>query len=187
MPPPGDAVRCRFWDCRSDFSVQHGLPIALSGGNLAAVVCCFRLEGEMTGNENSSTADDVSISEVGRPRCVYPDGTPVPEPGLSTEAANSMGWGPMFGALYMDLSDGDRSTVVGALQTPGAAVLTARCSPNDIFFSHMSLVGWSEVVPDGVPAELAKLPIGQQFRSYKITDLGRSALPNLLSLPRFRR
>ena len=107
--------------------------------------------------------------------CQYADGTAAPEPGPSPEALHSKSWGPKLKVLFNNLSDGEKSNVLAVMETPDAALLTMKCSNNDLFWIHLSLVGMSEVEPDSLPELLA-----DKGRAWKLTGLGYRTLPALL-------
>lgn len=111
----------------------------------------------------------------GHAACFYADGTSAPEPGPSPAARKSKDWGPKFVELFNTLSKGDKSTVVAILQRPGAALLTTKCSNNDLFWTHLSLIGLSGEAPDAVPAALA-----ETGRAFELTEQGSQTLPLLL-------
>ena len=114
--------------------------------------------------------------------CRYADGATAPEPGLSQKALESKDWGPKLVELFNNLSKGDKSIVAAILRKPGAALMTTKCSNNDLFWTHLSLVGMSEVVPDAVPAAAADFA-----RAFKLTARGSRDLPGLLRLDGIRR
>ncbi len=108
--------------------------------------------------------------------CTYHDGTAAPEPGVSQEALDSQDWGPTFVTLFKRLNDGDKSTLAAISEIDNAALLTNKCSNNDLLWTHLSLVGMSREDPDsGLPAEAA-----ENFRVFNLTDLGRKELPALI-------
>lgn len=110
--------------------------------------------------------------------CTYADGTAAPEPGLSVEAVDSEDWGPTFVRLFKRLNDGDKSTLAAMLEIDNSALLTNKCSNNDLLWTHLSLLGMSQEDPDsGLPAEAT-----EDFRVFILTDHGREALPGLILL-----
>ena len=117
----------------------------------------------------------IVLPSTGWTACTYADGTPAPQPGPSKAAAASKSWEPKFVELYSSLSKGDKSVVASALKVPNAEILTTRCSNHDLFWSHLSLAGISEVVDIGLPE-----PVKELTRAYKLTPSGRKSLPDLL-------
>ena len=108
--------------------------------------------------------------------CTFADGTAAPEPGLSQAALDSKDWGPTFVRLFKRLNDGDKSTLAAIVEVGNAALLTNKCSNNDLLWTHLSLVGMSQEDPDsGLPAEAA-----DDFRVFILTDHGREVLPDLI-------
>ena len=104
-----------------------------------------------------------------------PTARPRRRPGLSEEARNSREWGPQFVTLYNNLSKGDQSTLTAMLQHKNSALVTAKCSANDLFWTHLSLVGLSEQDPESLAEGLPEIA-----RAFKLTDEGRSTIPGLL-------
>lgn len=121
------------------------------------------------------------LPSFGHASCNFADGTAAPKPGPSQEAMNSRAWGPTLVKLFNALSKGDKSILAAVLNKPGAATLTTECSNNDFFWTHLSLVGMSELAPDAVPAGL---PI--QARAFKLTEQGAQVLPGLLRAEQFQ-
>ncbi len=111
--------------------------------------------------------------------CTYADGTPAPEPGVSQEAQDSLDWGPTFVKLFKGLSDGDKSTLVAILRQSDAVLLTTKCSANDLFWTHLSLVEMSEEAPDVIPEEWPQ-ELADNSRAFGLTEYGREVLPGLL-------
>lgn len=111
--------------------------------------------------------------------CTYADGTAAPEPGLSQEALDSEDWAPTFVRLLSRLNEGDRSTLVAILIADNAALVTNKCSNNDLLWTHLSLVGISEEDPDSVPVGLPE-DVAGTIRAFTLTDHGRDTLPGLL-------
>lgn len=116
----------------------------------------------------------VGVPSSGWAACKYADGTAAPEPGFLHKATESKTWGPKFIELYGQLSKSDQSVVAGMVQDSGVA-MTTKCSNHDLFWTHLSLVGWSKVVTDGIPPELQKIG-----RTYALTDEGRKSVRELL-------
>lgn len=117
----------------------------------------------------------LTLPSSGWAACKYADGTPAPEPGVSEAATASKNWESKFVELYSALSRGDKSVVASALKVGNAEVLTTRCSAHDLFWTHLSLVGMSEVVDMGLPE-----PVRELTRAYKLTTHGQNALSDLL-------
>lgn len=115
--------------------------------------------------------------------CLNPNGTNAPEPGLSKQAQKSKSWGPALVKLFNNLSAGDKSAVVAVLQRPDGILLITKCSNNDLFWTHISLVGMSEVKPEAIPSGL---PAAQtkKFRAYRLTTSGYQRLPSFLRMVR---
>ncbi len=111
--------------------------------------------------------------------CLYPNGTSAPEPGLSNQAQKSKSWGPSLVKLFNNLSAGDKSILVAVLQKRGGVLLTTKCSNNDLFWIHLSLVGMSEVKPDAIPTGLPAAQ-AKKMRAFKLTASGYQRLPSFL-------
>lgn len=116
----------------------------------------------------------ICLPSTGWAACKYADGTAAPEPGFSQEATESKTWGPKFVELYGQLSKGDQSIVAAMVQDTGVA-MTTKCSNHDLFWTHLSLLGWSKVVTNGIPPELQKIG-----RTYALTDKGKKSVRELL-------
>ncbi len=116
----------------------------------------------------------VTTAEADAP-CFYSDGAQVPEPGFSEAAMHAYEFGPQLKASFDALSDGEVSTVVALLEHPGSTLLTMKCSANDVFWTHLSLVGLSDTSDDAVPADLAG-----KARGYRVTEEGQQLLPGLI-------
>ena len=108
--------------------------------------------------------------------CTYADGTAAPQPGLSQEAVDSEDWNPTFVRLFKNLNEGDRSTLAAIVEIDNSALLTNKCSDNDLLWTHLSLVGMSREDPDpGLPPEATA-----DFRVFVLTEYGREMLPDLI-------
>ncbi len=107
--------------------------------------------------------------------CTFPDGSAAPEPGLLGDMPDLREWNVEFVELYNNLSKGDRSTLVAVLRQDATVLMTSRCSPNDLLWTHLSLVGMSEV-DDGVVAE----QLAERVRGYRLTRFGRDFLSQAL-------
>ena len=118
----------------------------------------------------------IVLPSAGWAECTYADGTPAPEPGPSSEAEASPTWKAKFVELYSNLSRGDKSVVDAVLKVGDEPVLISRCSPHDLFWTHLSLLGLSEVVDAKLPD-----PVGKLTRAYKLTPKGQKLLPGYIA------
>ena len=121
----------------------------------------------------------IALPSAGRASCTYADGSPAPKPGLAPDAGKSAAWGAKFVELFGNLSKGDKSTVDAALKVENAQVLVTRCTPHDLFWTHLSLLGLSEVVDAKLPD-----PVAELTRAYQLTSKGQKVLPSYIAMTR---
>ncbi|MBO6783318.1 MAG: hypothetical protein JJ899_08630 [Alphaproteobacteria bacterium] len=121
------------------------------------------------------TALAVGWSSQAHAECTYADGTAAPAPGMSEQAKTSNAWGPRFVSLYNNLNKGDQATLDAMLDHRNSALVTSKCSPNDLFWTHLSLVGLSEEDPESLSEGLPEIA-----RAFKLTDQGRRRIPAML-------
>ena len=116
----------------------------------------------------------IALPPAGWASCTYADGIPAPKPGPLPEASKSAAWGEKFVELYMNLSKADKSTIDAVLKVGDETVLITRCSPHDLFWTHLSLLELSEVVDAKLPD-----PVAELTRAYKLTSKGRESAARL--------
>ncbi|MEM1298409.1 MAG: hypothetical protein AAGH68_03950 [Pseudomonadota bacterium] len=92
---------------------------------------------------------------------------------------NSLDFGPMMATTYAELFPGDKSVNVTALRDPEAVMLTSACSPNHVFWTHLSLVDMTR--PADLPLNADAPPEARAImRAFSFTDRGRQVLPGML-------
>ena len=115
-----------------------------------------------------------AIAINGRAQCFYVDGTAAAPRGFSSEIFTSPTSGPLMLRLYRMLSVDERAVLSRALTTPNVALVTQRCGPNDLFWSHLSNLGWFAPVND-----LENIAAHEQ--AYVMTGEGATVLPTLIA------
>jgi len=80
--------------------------------------------------------------------------------------------------LLQRASAADRSVLAASLETPDSQIATVRNSSNDVLWSKMVELGFAQemTLDIDLPAALKHI----QPKSFALTELGRTALPQLL-------